>query len=45
MLLDNSGFNGTLGTTPTKIASAASNTLMRGIAFAPVNPIGIRCSP
>jgi len=38
-LIDSSGFNGTLSATPSKIATAASNTLMRGIAFAPVNPV------
>lgn len=37
-LIDSSRCNGMLSARPTKIASAASNTLMCGIAFAPVNP-------
>lgn len=38
-LSDSSGFNGTLSAMPAKIASAVTDTLMRGVAFAPKNPV------
>jgi autotransporter-associated beta strand protein len=37
-LQDSSGYNGAFSGTPATVASAASNTAMRGVAFAPVVP-------
>jgi hypothetical protein len=34
-LVDSSGYNGTIGGTPTVLATAATNTAYRGVAFAP----------
>ena len=37
-LVDSTGYNAAFSSTPTLLATAATNTAFRGVAFAPVNP-------
>ena len=42
---DNSGYNGTFSGTPTSLVTAPTNTVFRGIAFAPITPVSISSQP
>lgn len=39
-VVDTTGYNGTLTATPTLLAAGATNTALRGVAFAPLAPLG-----